>query len=52
MAGALTLADYPDAAVRVACRKCDRRGRYRLATLRALYGEAFGLSEGLGHIGL
>ena len=51
-AGALTPADRPDATVRIARCGCDRRGQYRLATLRALYGEAFGLSEGLGHIGL
>ncbi len=27
MTGALTLADYPDATIRVACRRRDRRGQ-------------------------
>ena len=39
MTGALTLADYPGATVRIACRGCDRRGRYRRSSLIALYGE-------------
>ena len=39
MAGALTLADYPSNLVRVACRRCDRRGRHWRTTLIALYGE-------------
>lgn len=30
----------PAAPVRIACRRCDRRGRYRLATLMARYGDA------------
>ncbi len=38
MTGALTLADYPDAMVRIACRKCDRHGQYRRSGLKALYG--------------
>ena len=38
MGGALTLADYPAKLVRVACRRCDRRGRYWRTTLIALYG--------------
>ena len=38
MAGALTIADYPAKLVRVACRKCDRSGRYWRTTLTALYG--------------
>jgi hypothetical protein len=39
MAGALTLADYLGAMVRVACRKCDRCGQYRRSSLVALYGD-------------
>jgi hypothetical protein len=33
-----TLADYPWPMVRVACRYCDRRGRYRIESLIARYG--------------
>ena len=39
MTGACTLADHPDATVRVACRKCDRRGQRRRSSLVALSGE-------------
>ena len=45
MTGARILADYPDAMVRIACRKCDRRGQYWLATLMALYGEKAALPD-------
>jgi hypothetical protein len=38
MADALTLADYPGKLVRIACRRCDRRGRYWRTTLIAIYG--------------
>ena len=33
-----TLARYPYPIVRVACRYCKRRGRYRLESLIAIYG--------------
>jgi hypothetical protein len=33
-----TLARYPYPIVRVACRYCKRRGRYRLESLVATYG--------------
>lgn len=45
MAGALTLAEYPDATVRVACRRCDWRGRYRQSSLAALCGEKAALPD-------
>ena len=38
MADALELAAYPDPMIRVACRKCDRRGQYRRSSLVALCG--------------
>ena len=38
MAGALTLADFRTELVRLTCRRCDCRGRYRRTTLIALYG--------------
>jgi hypothetical protein len=40
MTGAHTLANYPRGVVRVACRKCDRRGQYLRSSLMALYGAA------------
>lgn len=48
--GACTLADYPEAMVRVACRKCDRGGQYRRSSLIALYGEEVALPDVLGQI--
>jgi hypothetical protein len=39
MTGPRALAGYPDAIVRVACRKCDRHGQHRRSNLIALYGE-------------
>src|SRR5262245_12654616 len=33
-----TLATYPHVVVRIACRNCKRRGRYRLARLAERYG--------------
>ena len=47
---ASTLADYPDAMVRIACRKCDRRGQYRRSSLIALYGEKAALPDVLGQL--
>ena len=31
--GSLSLAEYPDAMVRLKCEKCGRAGQYRKATL-------------------
>jgi hypothetical protein len=50
MTGARILADYPDAMVRIVCRKCDRRGQYRRSSLVALCGEKAGLPEALRHL--
>ena len=44
------LGDYPVATVRVACRYCNRRGRYRLETLIAAYGASYNLTELLAHL--
>jgi len=38
MADVLTLADFRAELIRVACRRCDRRGQNRQTTLVALYG--------------
>lgn len=50
MTGARILADYPDAMVRIACRRCDRRGQYRRTTLIALYGEEAALPDVLAQL--
>lgn len=50
MAGALKLANYPHDMVRVACRKCDRRGQYRRSSLIALYGPTVPLPDVLGQL--
>lgn len=34
----MRLYEYPYVVVRIACRKCSRQGRYRLARLAELYG--------------
>ena len=34
----MRLSDYPFVIVRIACRRCGRSGRYRLARLAATYG--------------
>ena len=36
--GALTLADYPADLIRLACRRCQRRGQYRKDRLIAEHG--------------
>ena len=46
----LTLADYLDAEVRIACRKCDRRWQYRRAALIVLYGESAALPDVLAQL--
>lgn len=45
-----TLAGYPFPVVRVACRFCERRGRYRLETLTAAYGATYDLADVLAHL--
>ena len=50
MTGAVPLADYPEKLVRIACRKCDRRGRYWRSSLIALYGETAPLPDVLCHL--
>ena len=48
--GALQLKDYPNAMVRLACTRCDRRGQYRLATLLAEFGPDITLPDLRGRI--
>lgn len=36
--GSISLATYPHELVRIACRKCDRRGQYRRAALIKRFG--------------
>ena len=48
--GAVTLADYPGDMVVLACAKCDRRGRYRKASLVAIHGAKIGLPDLLGRV--
>jgi hypothetical protein len=38
MTGSLTLRDYPDDVVRLACGKCGRRGQYWKQSLLARFG--------------
>jgi hypothetical protein len=40
-----TLASYPFPIVRIACRFCERRGRYRLETLTTAYGATYALTD-------
>ena len=39
------LSDYPRDVVRLACRKCDRRGQYRKAALMKRYGRDIALPD-------
>ena len=50
MIGAPTLADYPDAMVRIARRNCDRRGQYRRSSLIRRYGDKAALPDVLRQI--
>jgi len=43
--GATPLAHYPGDYVEFACSKCERRGRYRKASLVAIHGATIGLSD-------
>jgi hypothetical protein len=45
-----TLGDYPDNIIHIACRFCERRGRYRLETLLESYGAAYPLTDLLAHL--
>ena len=45
-----TLGEYPFPVVRIACRFCPRRGRYRLETLMRAYGAAYQLTDLLAHL--
>lgn len=48
--GARLLGDFPDPWVALACRRCLRRGRYRLATLLGRFGPQMPLPEVLGRL--
>ncbi len=50
MPGADVLSSYPYVVVRIACRRCTRRGSYRLARLAAKYGSEIEMMELLGHL--
>jgi hypothetical protein len=43
--GAVPLIDYPAETVALACSKCERRGRYRKASLVAIHGAEIGLPD-------
>jgi len=43
--GSLTLAEYPDAMVRLKCEKCGRSGQYRKSTLIKKYSRDIPLPE-------
>ena len=43
--GALSLGDYPGDVILLACSKCERRGRYRKASLVAAHGPEIGLPD-------
>ena len=44
------LSSYPYVVVRVACRRCTRKGSYRLARLAAKYGAEIPMTELLAHL--
>ena len=50
--GAMVLGDYPADVrhVHLGCRKCDRRGRYRIDSLVGRYGLDMRLPEMIAHI--
>jgi hypothetical protein len=45
-----TLASYPYVKVRLACRRCSRKGSYSLARLAEKYGAEVRLMDLLGHL--
>jgi hypothetical protein len=50
MPGADVLSSYPYVVVRIACRRCTRKGSYRLARLAAKYGAEIPMMELLAHL--
>ena len=50
MPGADILSSYPYVIVRIACRRCTRKGSYRLARLAAKYGAEIPMMELLAHL--
>lgn len=45
-----TLSSYPYVCVRLACRRCSRRGSYRLARLADKYGAEIRMADLLAHL--
>jgi hypothetical protein len=43
--GSLALSEYPVPMMRLACRRCERRGRYRVARLVAEHGADVALPD-------
>jgi hypothetical protein len=43
--GSLSLAEYPAPTMRLACRRCERRGRYRVERLIAEHGRDVALPD-------
>ena len=50
MPGADILSSYPYVIVRIGCRRCTRKGAYRLARLAAKYGAEIPMLELLAHL--
>jgi hypothetical protein len=50
MPGADVLSSYPYVVVRIACRRCTRKGSYRLARLAAKHGSEIQMMELLAHL--
>src|SRR5271155_1891266 len=50
MPGADVLSSYPYVVVRIACRRCTRKGSYRLARLAAKYGAEIPMMGLLAHL--
>jgi hypothetical protein len=50
MPGADVLSSYPYVVVGLACRRCTRKGSYRLARLAAKYGSETPMMELLAHL--
>ena len=49
-AGALSIRTFPHEMVRLACRKCDRKGQYRRHTLIQKHGAEVAMPDLLGKI--
>jgi hypothetical protein len=50
MPGGDILSSYPYVVVRIGCRRCTRKGAYRLARLAAKYGAEIPMLELLAHL--